>query len=133
MAKLDDVTPVEEGFGFMVRQDNNELVALFAFGEDLRCPRRAREDTRHPVDLPLGMVTHRCASIGKPRRTQPRERAARPVPSAVELPSCDRSPPGTSHRSGTARPYGKRADAKVPTQKARQLGASGVGCSPPSA
>ena len=31
MAKLDDVTPVEEGFGFMVRQDNNELVALFAF------------------------------------------------------------------------------------------------------
>ena len=45
MAKLDDVTPVEEGFGFMVRQDNNQLVALFAFDDDAEA-RAAHEKIR---------------------------------------------------------------------------------------
>jgi hypothetical protein len=45
MAKLDDVTPVEEGFGFMVRQDNNNLVALFAFDDDAEA-RAAHEKIR---------------------------------------------------------------------------------------
>jgi hypothetical protein len=45
MAKLDEVTPVEEGSGFMLRQDNNELVALFAFDDDAET-RAAHEKIR---------------------------------------------------------------------------------------
>jgi hypothetical protein len=76
MAKLDDVTPVEEGFGFMVRQDNNQLVALFAFDDDAEA-RAAHEKIRD--------ILSTCRSVwlrigaypsGNPRRAHSGEHPA---------------------------------------------------------